>query len=390
MVNKELLQEFPSKKIDPVNGLAVTADVWKEAHDYHHHHQRFHALFGHGSGVVLGLEVIASDPPDSMVYIQPGIAVDPLGRSIALTEALTYDLGHEADGLLYLLLSYGEDHSWIGDGQDRADDPLYVHIELVVEARADQSGIPCVELARIVRQKRDSLISDAQDAAHPGPNEIDLRFRRQVGARPQQESRLGVICLGGDTTGKQHKQGADCVARAFVRSGWRDGDCHLHIDHNVPLDSGLETYTLLYLVGQGSFRLDQGEIGGLYAYLQGGGTVFVESCRSDACDGGSLAELALSNLTLDLGLELEELQPGHELLREPYLFGAPPPGFETQGSPRVMVSDGMILSTFDYGCLWQGERRGGPAAREEIRAALEWGSNLVAYAIERRRRAKGE
>ncbi len=76
MDNKDLLQEFPAKRIKPVDGLAVTAKVWEEAHEYHRQRQRFHAMLNHGAGVVTGLEVIASDPPDTAVYVQPGIALD--------------------------------------------------------------------------------------------------------------------------------------------------------------------------------------------------------------------------------------------------------------------------------------------------------------------------
>ena len=82
-------------------------------------------------------------------------------------------------------------------------------------------------------------------------------------------------------------------------------------------------------------------------------------------------------------MKLAELPKDHPLLTEPFLFGAPPPGFETEGAPTVMVADGVIFSTCDYGCLWQGDRRNGTAAREAIRAAHEWGSNIVAYAIVR-------
>jgi hypothetical protein len=49
----------------------------------------------------------------------------------------------------------------------------------------------------------------------------------------------------------------------------------------------------------------------------------------------------------------------------------------------------IVVSTCDYGCLWQGDRRAGPADREDIRAALEFGANLVAYARQRRA-AKGD
>ena len=54
----------------------------------------------------------------------------------------------------------------------------------------------------------------------------------------------------------------------------------------------------------------------------------------------------------------------------------------------VLVREGVVFSTFDYGCLWQGKRRGRAAARHEIRNALEWGENLMLYAWQRRRKAK--
>jgi len=84
------------------------------------------------------------------------------------------------------------------------------------------------------------------------------------------------------------------------------------------------------------------------------------------------------------GVKLEELKADHVLLTEPNLFAAPPVGFETEGTPSIQLGGGVILSTHDYGCLWQGERRGRLAAREEIRAAMEWGSNLITWAMDRR------
>jgi hypothetical protein len=44
----------------------------------------------------------------------------------------------------------------------------------------------------------------------------------------------------------------------------------------------------------------------------------------------------------------------------------------------------VIISSYDYGCLWCGERRNGPAEREAIRSAMEWGENLVQFAVARR------
>ncbi len=52
MIKPELLQAFPTKRIKAIDGMSVTADVWEDAHAYHRQQQRFHALFGHGPGIV--------------------------------------------------------------------------------------------------------------------------------------------------------------------------------------------------------------------------------------------------------------------------------------------------------------------------------------------------
>ena len=76
MFNREVLGLFPRKRIRAVDGMAVTADVWEEAHDYHRQINRLHTLLYHGAGIVTGLDVIASDPADSSVYVLPGLAMD--------------------------------------------------------------------------------------------------------------------------------------------------------------------------------------------------------------------------------------------------------------------------------------------------------------------------
>jgi hypothetical protein len=124
---EELLKKYPTKRIKPADGMAVTAEVWEEAHDYHRHSQGFHALFTHGAGIVTGLEVIASDPPDTSLYILPGIAVDQSGETIVLAQPVAYDIGNERDGLLYLMFSYAESKPRSDNGSPMEGNPLYVH-----------------------------------------------------------------------------------------------------------------------------------------------------------------------------------------------------------------------------------------------------------------------
>jgi hypothetical protein len=373
---KDALTSFPTKRVFPVDGMAVTADVWEEAHSFHRKQQQFHAMLNHGPGVVTGLEVIGSDPPDSSLYVLPGIAVDSDGRTIVLPEPMAYDLG-ESHGLLYLLLTY-EESSPQTEG-DREDGPSYVYIHYGIEAVSTLPNTPFVELARIRRQNGKAPIVDPKDAVHPVENEIDQRFRREVGASPQEAIGLAVSYAGGHSNGR-HGRGTSHLARALRRSRHR-----VWVDDGVALGPGLEGYALVYLVGQEAFQLSRDEMNALYAYVQGGGTVLVESCRQDITDGDPPADASFSDLLASMGVQLEELPPDHRLLVEPFLFTAPPPGFETEATPRILIGDGVIYSSFDYGCLWGGHRRDGAASREEIRAAMEWGSNIVTYAIERRR-----
>lgn len=382
MIKEEFLKQIPARRIKPFDGMAVTADVWEEAHEYHSRQQRFHASLNHGAGIVTGLEVIASDPPDNSVYILPGIAVDSLGQTIILPEPFAYDLG-AAQGTLYLLLTYGEsqprpDDRVLPGGQ--TDATLYIYSQYGLEvggAPPDPAG-PYVELARVTRSAPAAPMTDASNSMLPGPNQIDLRFRRSIGALVQNAASLAVCYVGGDGA-RKHGRGASWMARAARQAG----DVQVWVDDDVPLVPGadLSGYTLVYLVGQGVFQLSPDAMNVVYAYLQGGGTLLIESCRQELAEA---ADAAFLDMLSSFGIQLDDLPADHTLLAEPNLFAAPPAGFETDGRPGIRLSEGVILSAADYGCLWQGERRGQPALREEIRAAHEWGSNILAYALGRR------
>ncbi len=370
---EELLQKYPTKRIKPVDGMAVTAEVWEEAHEYHRQSQGIYALFSHGPGIITGLNVIASDPPDTSVYILPGIAVDPAGQTIVLPQPVAYDIGHEMEGLLYLLLSYGESRPKADGGRKKEEgSPLYIHAEFSISARTALPDTPWVELARVRRSSREAPFLNAKNPAQPDSNEIDLRFRREVGA--PQEVNIAVSYLG-QVTDKKQGLGANYLAQALNRLG----QYQVSVEDDVPIGPGIVTNTLVYLVGQGSFELAAGVMNGLRNYVQRGkGTLFIESMDS-------AAETAFLNFLNTANMQPEALPSRHRLLTQPYLFAAPPSGFENQGTAKVLVNEGVIFSTYNYGLLWQGERRDGLPARADIRSAIEWGGNIIAYAVDRRR-----
>lgn len=373
-----LLRNYPGRRLSAFDGMAVTAEVWQEAHEYHRYHQRLHALHSHGIGIVSGLSVIATDPPSQAVFILPGVATDPSGNTIVVPEPTAYDLQSHREGTFCILLTYDESRPQPPNGRF-GDSPYYVFTGFSIETIADAPDSPLVELARIRRTDVDTPIANARDPRQPGRNEIDLRFRPEVVSLVQQRALVGVHSLN-RMAANSHGQGLLNLSRTLSQQP----ELKVWVDDNVSLDADLGQYTLLCLVARERFQLAVEEINSLYGYVQGGGTLLLESCHREGGANPS-ADGPFRDVLDSLGVRLEAVQPQHPLLQEPHFFAYPPAGYETQGRPGVWAADGVIFSTHDYGCLWQGNRRTGLASREEIRAAMEWGHNLIGYALHRRR-----
>jgi len=132
-------------------------------------------------------------------------------------------------------------------------------------------------------------------------------------------------------------------------------------------------------------QLTNDEMTALYAYWQSGGVIFYEGCRRNLTVGEPPADNTFIGLVNAFGQTLTPIDSSHSLFTAPYLFAQPSAGFETQGSPTLRVADGILMSTYDFGCIWRGERRGRPATRSEIRDAQEFGANLIFWAAEQRK-----
>jgi hypothetical protein len=210
-------------------------------------------------------------------------------------------------------------------------------------------------------------------------DEIDLRFRRQVGGTPAAVVSM-ALCYAGDVV-EGHARGAQALARAMRH----EGVVPLWIDAGLPIDEDLQAYTLVYLVSRGDFDLSTDEMTALYNYLQAGGTLFFESCRSAEDEGAETADQAFLDMVESFGIALDAPDEDHPVFNNPYLFATPPSGASEGRDGRLLIGGGILFSTHDYGCLWQGQSADGPPARGRIRSAHEWGHNLVAYALGDRR-----
>lgn len=377
MTLTSLLRQNPRRRISPFDGMTVTADVWQEAHEYHHFQQRMHALNGHGVGILAGLEVIAAEPAGQTVYILPGAAIDPGGNLIVVEQPAAYDMGRYRDGSLHLLLSYSETRPQPANGQ-YGDRPFFVYTGYSVETIGDRPDSPQVELARIVRQGQDQPITNAADFHRPGFNEIDLRFRPEVAPLARATLLTGVAYLS-PLDDPSHSRGVSRLARSVSMQP----EMRVLVNDRVDLRGDLGEYTLLCLVARREFAVDDGVLAALRGFVEGGGTLFIESCHREGGERPG-ADGSFDTLLRGLGIAPRAAKRHDPILSEPFFFAQPPEGFENQGAPGLRVADGVVVSGLDYGCIWQGDRRNGNATREEIRAAMEWGHNLLLYAWQRR------
>src|SRR5437879_5397694 len=96
------------KRVNPFMGLMIDAQTWGDSHDYHRMASAAHVLAMHGWGIVTGLEIDASDPAERAIWIRPGVAVDPDGRLIIVSQPFRYQITTEKPGLMYLVLMFRE------------------------------------------------------------------------------------------------------------------------------------------------------------------------------------------------------------------------------------------------------------------------------------------
>ena len=368
----------PLRRIKPMEGMLVTETIWEEAHEFHRQQQRLHGLYAHGAGILAGLDVIASDPPDREVYVLPGMALDSVGNLIVVPRPVAFSLG-SAQGELRLVLSYGESEPR-NEKLTVDDNALRIQSEFLMETQLTQDQQPnegCVELARLRCTSSEQPITNAANPAQPGAQEIDLRFRCWIGSTMTPSVRVGVLAFGNG--GAASVAGVQALAGSIrAQHHWR-----VWVDEDIVLGNTLQQYQMLAVIGAGGFELDDNAVQRLRTWIDQGGTLFAEIA---ATADRSAAEHSFRRLFQVLGLTPQPISGGATLLRTPNVFGRPPNG--ASGNNTVAGCPGLIYSGVDYARLWQGEYSNGPARREDIRAAHEFGQNIL-YAVHTRASAKG-
>lgn len=83
------------QRVNFLDGQLLTAGDLRDEQAYQLEKHRLHNRLFHGSGVVSGLEVAQAG--GTKVLVQPGVALDGLGREIVVPEARRIDAAHPTD-----------------------------------------------------------------------------------------------------------------------------------------------------------------------------------------------------------------------------------------------------------------------------------------------------
>lgn len=363
------------KRVNPFRGLMIDEGAWADAHDYHRIQTRLHLLSAHGWGIVEGLEVVADAHLPNTLVIRPGVAVDAQGRALIVPQERRLPVSAEQGPTMYVAVRLHEEFTQPQRFWNDVDEYTRVVERCEVLVQRTPFAAPALELARVAIA---GAVRNAPDLLDPQPGEIDLRFRERLIVRPRPELAIAQLVLAdGDRDGatSAHRLGLRYLLREIglstaYRARWTGV---------FRLEDPLPPVSLLYLGGSSRFTIADEVVGRLREFFAAGGVLF-----ADACQDGKGAEFAagVEALAGKLGSSLQPVGRWHPILTARHLFAEAP--LATKGA-ALSEGGGLVLSTLDYGCAWQGGPKDRPLARDVIRAALELGVNVAVYARQRQR-----
>ncbi len=197
---------FPPPNIEPLqrlavkDGLLLTADYWRRAHEYHRHRQNVHYQSLHQPGIVCGLGVSVIPAPADLpaqyrdgrwLQIQSGIAIDLVGNPIIVPQPIDFRITsepHDRPLIVYVVLSYVDP-----DKLQRPTSREIVQETFRIDERTSPPSNLEVELCRILLQPGSVQLEKSADVFTPSVNSLDLRYRLRPKARPQGVMRVAQL-----------------------------------------------------------------------------------------------------------------------------------------------------------------------------------------------------
>jgi Domain of unknown function (DUF4159) len=396
-------QSFPPPPIQPLeqlhvkDGLMINADRWRRAHDYHQQRQNMLYQAVNQPGIVAGLgihlvaapaEVPAKYRDQRWLEVQPGLAVDLSGNLIVVPHPVVFRIAAGETPLpepmtVFLMISHVDPKNLV-----RREQPEVIQETFRLDEKTSPPEDLEIELCRILLKPGEVKLSCPSDVLDPDINQIDLRHRLLVQARPQGVAKIALL-------------------QTLMTSKALAADPYMEIRHLSNLDFLIEAASALYpalrgepaqkaslteinvgplqdcnclfILGISELTLEPTEISLLKQFLETGGIFVTEVFPEDSGALGSVQTLAQH---LGIALQsLHQLPPKHPLKTQPFLFSALPSlyGQEIQ----ILYGDGMVVMIGELSSAW-GANSALAMSRSDIRTAQEFGINILNFASKRR------
>lgn len=422
----------PFQRVQVSDGLLLTAEHWKRAHNYHRDRQNVLYQALNQPGIVWGLGVCVIEPPRERVtaqyrdqrwlQVQPGLAIDQDGNLIVVPEPIAFRIAPEAPQrgslTVYVTIRYVDPDSLQG-----IDDQRFVQETFCLGQTITPPSAAEIELCRIQLQPGEVQLAPAIDVLNPAVNCLDLRYRPQAQIRAQQSVRV----IHATTGTAQDAQTAENFA-SLLRS--------LNVLYPAMQSQGIESVAvsaeggfdgdLLHISYSHLLSLQGAEITALRQFLKTGAVILVEASAQDANIAdlsrmqqqlrASIAALPnledmqsvrqelvteLSAISTSLNNQLQalcqplyplleqlgiavsngEIHRTHRLRSQPFLFAQFP---VIRGTTIQLFNwDGVILAVGGLSDAWGWDEEL-TWSRETIRSAQELGINLLQFARQRR------
>jgi hypothetical protein len=155
-----------TKRVHFFSGQLLNETDLNAEQQYHRQRRYLHNRALHGSGLVNGLEITVSNEPSPSVTVEPGLALDALGRELQLTEQITVAL-ETMPSPQYVLIEYAERKT---DFVPLAGQPdaIASRIEegVAIQVRDEHSHGEALAIARLVREENDWTVDTSFAPTH--------------------------------------------------------------------------------------------------------------------------------------------------------------------------------------------------------------------------------
>ncbi|HAC65217.1 MAG TPA: hypothetical protein DCF68_17235 [Cyanothece sp. UBA12306] len=299
----------PLKRLNVIDGLEMTSERWKIAHQYHRQRQNLYYQSLYQPGIICGLGVCIIPPPTDVspqyhkhrwVQIQPGIAINSFGNIIVVPQPLdfyiSFKLKDKNSLLIYLVISY----------VDPEELKLSNTVEVLETFQIDESNQPPqegdIELCRIQLQGEEITLQSPQNVFEPTPNSLDLRYRQKAKAKPL--FLVSIAILQGDATTKEI-DGLNRLLRSIkpLLHSLEGNKEVIEISPNFSQQQNQTyDYDVLYLSQQQCEQLSPTDFSFIESYLRKGGIILVRISTQNT----KLEELQF--LENQLSIEIEKIR----------------------------------------------------------------------------------